>query len=101
MPASCNWPNPVDWRCRPEALDLLEELFRERHRCTKSVVDVSTHNAFGVEPTTFGQFARRHAAAFVSPPGYVAAASRRKPHDRNGILDNSSTPPNLFHSVRM
>ena len=50
----------------PEALDLLEELFRERHRCTKSVVDISTHKAFGVEATTFAQFARRHAGAFVS-----------------------------------
>lgn len=49
-----------------EALDLLDELFSERARCTKSYVDLSTHETFGVEPTSFAQFARRHAAEFLS-----------------------------------
>jgi uncharacterized protein YbjT (DUF2867 family) len=57
----------------PEALDLLDELFSERARCTKSYVDLSTHETFGVPPTSFGQFARRHAAEFVS--GQAAHAS--------------------------
>jgi uncharacterized protein YbjT (DUF2867 family) len=48
-----------------EALDLIDELFSERARCTKSYVDLSTHETFGVEPTTFAQFARRHAADFL------------------------------------
>jgi uncharacterized protein YbjT (DUF2867 family) len=59
----------------PEALDLLEELFRERRRCTKSAVDLSTHELFHVKPTTFAQFAQKHAAAFVSSHGHVATAS--------------------------
>jgi uncharacterized protein YbjT (DUF2867 family) len=55
------------------ALDLLDELFSERARCTKSYVDLSTHEAFGVEPTSFAQFARRHAAEFL--PRQSAQAS--------------------------
>ena len=56
-----------------EALDLLDELFSERARCTKSYVDLSTHETFGVEPTSFAQFARRHAAEFL--PSGAANAS--------------------------
>lgn len=56
-----------------EALDLLDELFSERARCLKSHVDLSTHEKFGVEPTSFAQFARRHAAEFL--PGQAATAS--------------------------
>lgn len=48
-----------------EALDLLDELFSERARCTKSHVDLSTHETFAVKPTSFAQFARRHAAEFL------------------------------------
>jgi uncharacterized protein YbjT (DUF2867 family) len=59
----------------PVALDLLDELFKERRRCTKSTVDLNTHKTFGVEPTTFSQFARRHAAAFLDQPGSVATTS--------------------------
>jgi uncharacterized protein YbjT (DUF2867 family) len=47
------------------ALDLLDELLAERRRCTTSRVDLSTHNTFGVPPTTFEQFARKHVAEFV------------------------------------
>jgi uncharacterized protein YbjT (DUF2867 family) len=56
-----------------EALDLLEELFSERARCTTSHVDIGTHQVFGVEPTSFGQFARRHAAEFVGNTDRAAA----------------------------
>lgn len=49
-----------------DALDLIDELFSERARCTKSHVDLSTHETFGVEPTSFAQFARRHAAEFLA-----------------------------------
>jgi uncharacterized protein YbjT (DUF2867 family) len=57
----------------PEALDLLDELFSERARCTKSHVDLSTHETFGVEPTSFAQFAQRHASEFL--PRQAAQAS--------------------------
>jgi uncharacterized protein YbjT (DUF2867 family) len=57
-----------------EALDLLDELFSERARCLKSYVDLSTHAKFGVEPTSFAEFARRHAAEFLSHPGQAAAS---------------------------
>jgi uncharacterized protein YbjT (DUF2867 family) len=57
----------------PPALDLLDELLSERRRCTTSRVDVSTHEMFGVVPTTFEQFARRHAAEFVASPTVAAA----------------------------
>jgi uncharacterized protein YbjT (DUF2867 family) len=56
-----------------EALDLLDELFSERARCTTSYVDLSTHETFGVEPTSFAQFARRHAHEFL--PRQAANAS--------------------------
>jgi hypothetical protein len=52
---------------------LLDELFSERARCIKSYVDVSTHALFGVEPTSFAEFARRHAGEFVLHPGQAAS----------------------------
>jgi uncharacterized protein YbjT (DUF2867 family) len=52
----------------PEVVDLLDELFSERRRCTNSTVDLNAHETFGVEPTTFAQFARRNAAAFLAKP---------------------------------
>jgi uncharacterized protein YbjT (DUF2867 family) len=59
----------------PDALDLLDELFTERRRCTKSSVDLHAHKTFGVEPTTFAQFARRHATAFLGQPSSVVTTS--------------------------
>ncbi|KAA0110360.1 SDR family oxidoreductase [Mycolicibacterium sp. P1-5] len=56
-----------------EALDLLDELFSERARCRTSHVDVGTHEVFGVQPTTFAQFASKHAAEFLSYPAQAAA----------------------------
>jgi uncharacterized protein YbjT (DUF2867 family) len=44
--------------------DALDEQAEERRRCPESRIDLSTHQAFGVRPTTFGEFALRHAAAF-------------------------------------
>jgi uncharacterized protein YbjT (DUF2867 family) len=57
----------------PAALDLLDELFMERHRCATSRVDTDAHRTFGVKPTTFEEFARRHAAAFLGDPNIDAA----------------------------
>jgi uncharacterized protein YbjT (DUF2867 family) len=48
----------------PERADALDELFAERRRCSESRVDLGTHEAFGVKPTTFAQFAERNAALF-------------------------------------
>lgn len=53
----------------PGAVALLTELFTERRRCTKSRVDLATHETFNVEPTTFAQFARREAATFLAQAG--------------------------------
>lgn len=49
---------------RPVA-DLLDELFRERTKRAESTVVLDTHKTFGVTPTTFADFARRHAAQFL------------------------------------
>lgn len=48
----------------PFTVDALDEQAAERRRHPESRVDVGTHELFGVEPTTFAEFARRHAAAF-------------------------------------
>jgi len=44
--------------------DALSELFAERRRHPGSRVYLGTHEEFGVRPTTFAGFARRHAAAW-------------------------------------
>ncbi|WP_029112261.1 SDR family oxidoreductase [Mycobacterium sp. URHB0044] len=51
----------------PEVIDTLDEIYRERANSPQSRVDLSTHEAFGVAPTTFATFAHRNAAAFVAP----------------------------------
>jgi uncharacterized protein YbjT (DUF2867 family) len=48
----------------PERADALDELFSERRRHPESRVYLGTHEAFGVQPTTFAEFARRNAAVF-------------------------------------
>ncbi|MFB4299636.1 SDR family oxidoreductase [Actinomadura sp. NTSP31] len=59
------------------------QLFQERRRLGRSSVDLSTHERFGVEPTTFARFARRHAdvfrgdADYTVTPGLVMDGSRR------------------------
>lgn len=58
----------------PERAAAFRQLFAERHRLGRSRVQLGTHERFGVEPTTFEQFARRHAdilrgaGAFVATP---------------------------------
>lgn len=51
--------------------DAMDELFRlRRSGADESRVNLSTHEAFGIQPTTFAEFARRNAAVFqghVSP----------------------------------
>ncbi|SDJ95844.1 Uncharacterized conserved protein YbjT, contains NAD(P)-binding and DUF2867 domains [Nonomuraea jiangxiensis] len=53
---------------RPRA-SAFAQLFQERSRLGRSTVDLSTHERFGIEPTTFAEFARRYADVFrgVSP----------------------------------
>jgi uncharacterized protein YbjT (DUF2867 family) len=48
--------------------DALEEQTSERRRCPVSAVDLTTHRSFGVRPTPFAEFAKRHADAFRGPP---------------------------------
>jgi uncharacterized protein YbjT (DUF2867 family) len=50
----------------PAIADALDEQAAERLRCPQSRVDLSAHQMFGVRPTTFGEFATRHAAIFSS-----------------------------------
>lgn len=45
-------------------IDALGEQAAERRRHPESNVDLGAHKAFGVEPTRFEQFARRHAVIF-------------------------------------
>ncbi|BCJ27299.1 NmrA family NAD(P)-binding protein [Actinocatenispora sera] len=52
----------------PEVLDLLDEIYAGRRGSPDAVVDLSTHRTFGVEPTTFADFARRHAGDFAPVP---------------------------------
>jgi hypothetical protein len=44
--------------------DALDVQFSERRKGSESKVYPGTHEAFGVHPTTFAEFARRNATAF-------------------------------------
>ena len=45
--------------------DAMDELFSERRNGSDECsVDLSTHGVFGVTPTTFAEFAARHAGVF-------------------------------------
>jgi uncharacterized protein YbjT (DUF2867 family) len=48
----------------PERVDTVMEVLIERRKCSESRVYLDTHEAFGVHPTTFAEFARRNAAVF-------------------------------------
>ena len=48
----------------PYFVDALDEQTTERRRCPTSTVNLTTHATFGVRPTTFAEFAQRHADAF-------------------------------------
>jgi uncharacterized protein YbjT (DUF2867 family) len=56
----------------PERADAFLQLFEERHRRRESRVDMSTHEAFGVSPTTFADFAQRTATMFRGESAYAA-----------------------------
>ena len=49
----------------PFVVDALIEQARERLRHPQSGVELGTHELFGVKPTTFEKFARRHATVFA------------------------------------
>ena len=49
----------------PFTVDALIEQALERLRHPQSRVELGTHELFGVKPTTFAEFARRHAAVFA------------------------------------
>lgn len=53
-------------------VDAFDEQAAERRRHPHSRVDLGTHELFGVKPTTFAEFAQRHAAAFRGEPEAVA-----------------------------
>lgn len=65
---------PVSWNERKAALsaaglpgyflDALAAQAAERVRNPEAIVDTSTHQLFGLRPTTFSQFAEQHAAIF-------------------------------------
>ena len=44
-------------------VELLDEIYAERRKRLESRIELGTHQAFGVEPTTFAAFARRNATA--------------------------------------
>src|SRR5689334_5270235 len=48
----------------PFMVDALSKQAAERRRHPKSHVDLEAHNRFGIEPTRFDQFAKRHAVQF-------------------------------------
>jgi uncharacterized protein YbjT (DUF2867 family) len=47
-----------------ERVDALNELFSERRKCSEPTVYLGTHEAFGIRPSSFAEFARRNAAVF-------------------------------------
>jgi uncharacterized protein YbjT (DUF2867 family) len=48
----------------PYFADAMDEQTNERRRCRQSTVHLATHELFGIRPTTFAEFARRHAGVF-------------------------------------
>jgi len=50
--------------------DAFIQLFNERRELAYSDVHLATHKKFGIEPTTFAQFALRHAAVFRADTAY-------------------------------
>ena len=48
----------------PFMVDALDEQAAERRRHPQSYIELGTHELFEVKPTTFAEFARRHASAF-------------------------------------
>jgi uncharacterized protein YbjT (DUF2867 family) len=52
-------------------VDALDVQAGERRKGTEAVVHPETHTALGISPTTFADFARRNAGAFLGESGYV------------------------------
>jgi uncharacterized protein YbjT (DUF2867 family) len=48
----------------PFFTDALDELFAERRKRPESRVSLRTHEAFGIKPTTFAEFAQRNTTSF-------------------------------------
>jgi uncharacterized protein YbjT (DUF2867 family) len=55
----------------PPRANAFAQLFQERSRLGRSTVDLTTHEHFGMEPTTFAEFARRNADIFRGATGYT------------------------------
>ena len=53
------------------SVDALDVQAGERLKGTEAVVHAETHAALGISPTTFAEFARRNAGAFLGESGYV------------------------------
>lgn len=51
-----------------ERVDALDELFAERRKCAESRIYLGTHQALGIRPTTFAEFAQRNAGVFRGEP---------------------------------
>ena len=56
----------------PFMVDALDEQAAERRRHPQSRIELGTDELFGVKPTTFTEFAKRHAAAFRGEAAAVA-----------------------------
>jgi len=56
----------------PERAAAFRQLFAERSRLGRSSVRLDTHRAFGVQPTTFAEFAARNAAVFRGEAAFTA-----------------------------
>jgi uncharacterized protein YbjT (DUF2867 family) len=59
----------------PFTIDALAEQAAERLRHPRSLVDLSTHERYGVPVTTFAQFARNHRAMFSGSSGGAIGAA--------------------------
>ncbi|MBP2705479.1 SDR family oxidoreductase [Microbispora sp. RL4-1S] len=55
----------------PPRASAFAQLFQERSRLGRSTVDLTSHERFGIEPTTFAAFARRNADVFRGVTGYA------------------------------
>ncbi|NUS43395.1 MAG: SDR family oxidoreductase [Mycobacteriaceae bacterium] len=66
-----------EWLSRgypPPRADAFVQLFDERRRLAAATVNLATHRQFGIEPTTFHQFAAQHADIFRGARMYRSAA---------------------------
>ena len=52
-------------------VDALDTQAGERLKGTEAIVHPETHTGLGITPTTFAEFARRNAGAFLGESGYV------------------------------